>query len=93
MRSHKEAGGRGSLSVSPNPASNGLGQNIAALHAEMRAMRDHMHGSTPSKLLQEQASQPGPTPSETRNAVRSTLTMPPEPILSSIKLAKTARTV
>lgn len=44
--------------MSSNTAGDGFGENIAALQADRRVIREHMFGPTPSNGLQDPASQP-----------------------------------
>lgn len=92
-RSHKEADSGSSADASTNPASNALGESIAALPAGMNTMREDMLGGTPCNLSRGQASQPGLNPSGTINVVRAAPTMAPESTPSKMKLRKTARTI
>lgn len=87
-RKSRKAADTDGANMSPNTASNGLGEGTVAQQAEMRATREHVLGSTPSNVLGDQASQPRPTLSETINIVRATPTMAPElttPLLSSLR--------
>lgn len=91
-RSHRETGRGSSADVDLNPAEKGFGKSIAALRAEMKAMRGHML-DRPFQIRCEV----GPSnPAQTRlkrptKAEGGTSMSTPEPVPSSIELAKTAR--